>query len=67
MTKFKTWLYERFLPAYCRDDLLAANKRLCDELRDQRAENERLQCYIRGLETGIRSQRRVNIRNEVGK
>lgn len=67
MTRLKEWLYGCFLPAYCRDDLLAANKRLSEQLREQRAENERLQCYIRGLETGIRSQRRVNIRNEVTK
>lgn len=61
MSKFKTWLYNRFLPAWCKDDLLAANKRLETVATEQRQEIERLNAYIGGLETGIRAQRRMTI------
>ena len=29
MSKFKTWLYNKFLPAYCRDDLMETKLAMC--------------------------------------
>ncbi|WP_312281749.1 hypothetical protein [Oscillibacter sp.] len=65
MTKFKRWLYTKFLPDYCRLDLLEENKRLVEMIQRQKQEIDRLNAYINGLENGIRSQRRIVIRNEV--
>lgn len=65
MTKFKRWLCERFLPAYCREELLEANARLEEALAQCRRENERLKSYIHGMETALRCQRRITVRNEV--
>lgn len=67
MQKFKKWLYQRFLPAYCRDDLMEANNRLLVANAAQKQEIDRLRSYIAGLETAMRSQRRIVIRNEVSK
>lgn len=65
MTKFKRWLCERFLPTYCREELLEVNARLGKALAECRRENERLRSYIRGMETALRHQRRITVRNEV--
>lgn len=59
--RFKQWLYNRFLPAWCKDDLLAANKRLSDVVIEQRNEIGRLNAYIDGFETAARLQRRITI------
>lgn len=65
MSKFKKWLYNRFLPVYCRDNLMETNARLLAANAAQKREIERLNAYISGLETAMRNQRRVVIRNEV--
>ena len=65
MSKFKRWLYNQFLPALCKDDLLEANARLEETADALRQENTRLRAYIDGMETALRYQRRVTVRNEV--
>lgn len=67
MSKFKRWLCEKFLPAWCRDEMLSANRELAGAADDLRRENERLKAYINGLENAMRAQRRIVIRNEVKK
>ena len=67
MRKFKRWLYDKFLPDYCRAELQDENKRLLALIQRQKQEIDQLNAYINGLESGIRSQRRIVIRNEVGK
>lgn len=65
--KFRQWLVQRFLPAWARAELT-------EEIRQLRQEKERLErkigilnAYIDGLETGIRNQRKIIIRNGEGK
>lgn len=65
MTKFKRWLYNKFLPAWCKDDLLEANARLEAKVEAQRQKIDRLNAYIDGMEAAMRYQRRVTVRNEV--
>ncbi|MGN0984123.1 MAG: hypothetical protein ACI4OI_04695 [Gemmiger sp.] len=65
MHKLKTWLRERFLPAWCREDLLAENAALRHRIDRLTAENERLRAYIAGLEYAAR--RRVTINNYAGR
>ncbi|WP_312280788.1 hypothetical protein [Oscillibacter sp.] len=65
MTKFKRWLYLKFLPDWCRHDLMEVNQHLTGVIVEQKQEIDRLNAYINGLENGIRNQRRIIIRNEV--
>jgi hypothetical protein len=67
MSRFKHWLCTNFLPDYCRAELQDENKRLLALIQRQKQEIDQLNAYINGLESGIRSQRRIVIRNEVGK
>lgn len=61
MSRFKQWLYNRFLPAYCREDLLEANARLLAANAAQKQEIERLRAYINGLHTALRRQPRITV------
>lgn len=65
MKKLKTWLLERFLPAWVKDTVYQENNRLLVQLERQKQEIRELHAYIDGLETGLRSLRRMTIRNEV--
>ena len=61
MSKIKSWLYNKFLPAWCRDDLIAANNRLFTANAELKQEIDRLNAYIDGFETAARLQRRITI------
>lgn len=68
MGKFKRWLCNKFLPAYCRDALLEENARLRELVSDYQKENARLRSYIDGMDAVLRRQRRIVINNgEVSK
>lgn len=64
MTKFKRWMIEKFLPTYCRNELLEENKRLSERIKELQAKNDRLNAYIDGMESALRYQK-ITIRNEV--
>lgn len=64
MKKFKRWLIEKFLPTYCRNELLEENKRLANKIEELQAKNDRLNAYIDGMESALRYQK-ITIRNEV--
>lgn len=64
MKKFKRWLIEKFLPTYCRNELLEENKRLANKIAELQAKNDRLNAYIDGMESTLRYQK-ITIRNEV--
>ena len=64
MKKFKRWLIERFLPTYCRNELLEENKQLANKIAELQAKNDRLNAYIDGMESALRYQK-ITIRNEV--
>ncbi|WP_050697605.1 hypothetical protein [Anaeromassilibacillus senegalensis] len=61
MTKIKNWLFGKFLPAWCRDDLLETNRHLVDVISDLKQENERLNAYIDGIHAAVRRQPRITI------
>lgn len=64
MTKFKRWMIGKFLPTYCRNELLEENKRLSERIKELQAKNDRLNAYIDGMESALRYQK-ITIRNEV--
>lgn len=64
MTKFKRWLVLKFLPTYCRNELLEENRRLEDKIAALQAKNDRLNAYLDGIEAALRYQK-ITIRNEV--
>lgn len=63
MIKFRRWLLERFLPAWAKDSVYRENTALRDKLERQEQEIRRLNAYIDGLETALRSMRRIVIQN----
>lgn len=63
MKKFKTWLLERFLPAWAKDSVYRENKALRAEIDQRDRRIQELNAYIDGLETSLRSRCRVIIQN----
>lgn len=65
MRRFKTWLLERFLPAWAKESVYQENKDLLAKLEEREQKIRELDAYIDGLETGIRAVRRIIIQNGV--
>lgn len=63
--RFRQWLLERFLPAWAKDSVYRENKLLRDRLDERDREIRELNAYVDGLETALRSMRRIVIQNEV--
>ena len=63
MRRFKNWLITKFLPTWAKEELLAENNRLQEQIAALQAEKANLRSYIEGLERGIRAQRRIIIHN----
>ena len=59
--KIKKWFWDRFLPMWAKETLLTDNRILQREVENLRAEIEQKDAYIRGLENGIKAQRRIVI------
>ena len=59
----KEWLLRRFLPQWCREELLDENKRLRAQMNELRQDNARLRSYISGMQTAMRAGRRITINN----
>lgn len=62
MRKLKIWLLERFLPAWAKDSVYRENQKLKAELKQKQQEIRELSAYTDGLETALRSVRRIVIR-----
>ena len=52
--RFKRWLYQRFLPDWCREELLAENHRLAADAEQLRQENRELTACIAGMEAVLK-------------
>lgn len=59
--KFKNWLVNNFLPTWARETMIVENRKLMEENLKLKGQIERLNAYISGLESGIKSQRRIVI------
>lgn len=67
MSKFKRWLYDKFLPVWCREDLLSVNAKLSARVQEQVAEIAQLRAYIDGMQTAIRRSPRITVYGSGGK
>lgn len=63
MRRLKNWLYSRFLPMWMKESLLADYRSVLKENEDLRKELAIKNAYITGIETGIKSVRRIVINN----
>lgn len=61
--KIKIWLYNRFLPIWLKEILLADYRAALKENENLRKELAVKNAYITGLEAGIKSVRRIVINN----
>lgn len=66
MKRIKKWLFNRFLPAYCKDRLMRENEALAEKVREMRQENRELRAYIDGLERGVKAAKKIQIVNNRG-
>ena len=62
MRRWKYWLCTRFLPLYCRGELIDENRRLREALAQKEEENARLRMYIRGMAAGVRARPKIVIK-----
>lgn len=61
--RIKNWLYNRFLPMWCKETLLADHRLALKEIENLRKELAIKDAYITGLEAGVKSMRRIVINN----
>ena len=61
MRKFRSWIINKFLPAWAKEFVYQENERLRDEIIRLNSAIAERDAYIDGLERGIRSQRRIII------
>lgn len=55
----KKWLLEQFLPMWAKESVLRDNRTLKRQLRSLEQRLQVREAYIRGLESGLRSARRI--------
>ena len=61
MTRLKRWIIDKFLPAWCRSELMDENRRLSEKIEKQAAKIDRLNAYIDGLQDALCRQPKIII------
>ena len=61
MTRLKRWIIDKFLPAWCRTELMDENRRLSEKIEKQAAKIDRLNAYIDGLQDALCRQPKIII------
>lgn len=61
MWKLKRQIIEKYLPLWCRSELLEENRRLTKELEKQERKIERLNAYIDGIQDTLRFRQKIKI------
>jgi len=59
MRKLRTWILERFLPAWAKDSVYRENAALLEKIAEQEQKIRELNAFIDGIETALRKQRVV--------
>ena len=63
MKKIKWWFISKFLPAWAKETMLKEYEKVLMENAALKARLKEQEAYIEGIETGIKSQRRIIINN----
>ena len=61
MRRIREWLFERFLPAWCRTELMEENRRHRERIEALERENERLNAFVDGVEFVLRRLSRARV------
>lgn len=61
MTRLKRWIIDKFIPAWCRSELMDENRRLIEKIEKQAAKIDRLNAYIDGLQDALCRQPKIII------
>lgn len=59
--RLKRWIIDKFLPAWCRSELMDENRRLTEKIEKQAAKIDRLNAYIDGLQDALSRQPKIII------
>ena len=59
--RLKRWIIDKFLPAWCRSELMDENRRLTEKIEKQAAKIDRLNAYIDGLQDALCRQPKIII------
>mgnify|MGYP007000524296 CR=1 FL=1 len=65
MRRLKQWIVEKYLPAWCRSELMDENRRLNAKIRSQAAEIDRLNAYIDGIHDAMHRQQKITVQGGV--
>ena len=65
MSRFKKWLVDKYLPTWAKQTILEENRSMHDQIDRLKLEMADLKGYCDGLETALRTIRRITITNEV--
>lgn len=66
MNRYKIWLLERFLPTWCRQELMEENRRLRARIEDQRQKIQQLEAYVSGIRMTLRASKKITIQTGGG-
>ena len=64
--RIKQWLFERFLPMWAKETLLADYRRLAKENETLLLQLAEKDAYIDGLQTGMKAMRRIVVNTGEG-
>lgn len=67
LKKLKQYIFERFLPEYCRQKLLEENELIKSENNALQQKYDNLLHYVKGMENALRAGRRITVNNTVGR
>lgn len=59
MLKLKKMIVEKYLPLWCRAELIDENKKLAEKVSNQADEIERLNSYIDGMHDALRYRQKI--------
>lgn len=61
MKRIKAWFFDRFLPMWAKETVLADNRKLQLQVAELREQLDQKEAYIAGMIAGMKSQRRIVI------
>lgn len=65
MWKWKKKIIEKYLPMWCRGELMEENKRLKQKIQAQENQIEHLTAYLRGMQYAVRNGTKITVKGEV--